>query len=221
MNKGLAITGGAMILFSIFGFIFAISGFSMHGPDSENILHDTETDGAVFEFDGDTTLLEIYAKGEVDCYGYSVSVTDDFDEEYFYQNCEGGTDVSGYTYLGDLDVVEVGDYAIDAQSDIVIIDADGLFGPIFAMCGGGVCCLVGILLLIIGLATGKKVPQVVVFQQPGGTMAQANLTTVQQYIPPSTPINQVVTATQHPDIADVPEEQSGFEPFSFEHKKKE
>ena len=101
MNKGLAIAGGVLILLSILGIIIGVVGIAGHGPDSENILHDTELDGNTFAFNGNIVLLEIYAKGDVDCYSYTVSVTDDL-YEYFTKNCDAGTEAPGYTYLGDL-----------------------------------------------------------------------------------------------------------------------
>ena len=75
MNKGLAITGGVLIILSILGLIIGVVGVADHGPTSENMLHDTEFDGNTFVFDGNVVLLEVYAKGEVDCYSYSLSVT--------------------------------------------------------------------------------------------------------------------------------------------------
>ena len=217
MKKGLAITGGALMLASILGLVFSIAGVASHGPETDNIIHDTESDGTSFTYDGEVILLEIYAKGDVDCYNYNVIVTDG-EFEYFYPDCETGTEVNGYTYLGDLELAGPGDYTIEADGDVVIVDADGLLGPIFLMCGGGFCCLLGIILLIVGLATGKKVPQVVVFQQPDGTILQTNQTTVHQYIPPSNTVNQVTTMTE-PIQQEIPTEPSDFEPFSFEHKK--
>ena len=125
----------------------------------------------------------------------------------------------------------------------MIVDADGLFGPVFAMCGGGVCCLVGLILLIVGLSTGKSAPQMIVYQQPDGTIYQPNQTTVQQYVPPSgvQPIQQQFATqprvqqpqVQQPQIQQpqdippafeenpnaVPIYQTDFDGFSFEHKK--
>jgi hypothetical protein len=217
MNKGLAITGGALLLFSIIGFIIGVSGVAMHAPDSDNTLHDTETDGVIFNYDGEVTIIEIYAKGDVDCYSFDILVTDG-SYDYFSKDCVSGSEVEGYTYLGDLDVSLAGEYEIAADGDVVVIDADGLLAPIFAMCGGGVCCLLGLILLIVGLATGKKVPQVVMYQQPDGTIIQPNQTTVHQYIPPSNTVNEVTSTTQ-PVQQETSTEPSGFEPFSFERKK--
>lgn len=227
MNKGLAIAGGVLIPLSILGIIIGVVGIAGHGPDSENILHDTELDGNTFVFDGNIVLLEVYAKGEVDCYSYSVSVTDDL-YEYFNKNCDAGTEAAGYTYLGDLEIVDAGDYIIDSDGDVVIIDADGLLAPIFVMCGGGFCCLVGIILLIIGLSVGRKAPQVVVFQQPDGsiiqqanqTTVQPYQTTVQQYVPVAQATSTEVVSVHQEEVATEQVEQTDYEPFSFEHKNK-
>ncbi|MGB2030659.1 MAG: hypothetical protein ACPHX9_00110 [Candidatus Poseidoniaceae archaeon] len=217
MNKGLAIAGGTLMVLSILVFFVSLIAVMGHGPDSDNILHDTETDGMTYTYDGEVTLLEVYAKGDVDCNTFTVSISDEM-FEYFWPNCESETTVEGYTYLGDLEVYSAGNYNIDAEDDIVIIDADGLILPGLSFCGGGVCCLVGLILLIVGLSVGKKAPQVVVFQQPDGTMFQPNQTTVHQYIPPSTPVHQEQTPVDSPFTEEIPTDASTVEPFSFEHK---
>ena len=217
MNKGLAIAGGTLMVLSILVFFVSLIAVMGHGPDSDNILHDTETDGMTYTYDGEVTLLEVYAKGDVDCNTFTVSISDEM-FEYFWPNCESETTAEGYTYLGDLEVYSAGNYNIDAEDDIVIIDADGLILPGLSFCGGGVCCLVGLILLIVGLSVGKKAPQVVVFQQPDGTMYQPNQTTVHQYIPPSTPVHQEQTPVDSPFTEEIPTDASTVEPFSFEHK---
>ena len=155
MNKGLAISGGVLILLSLFSLVFSLVVMDSYEPNSDNILHDTETDGMVFNFDGSSSWLEVYAKGEVDCYSYSISVSDDM-FEYFYPNCDAGTEIADYTYLGDLEIYDAGSYNIDAEGNVVIVDADDLIGPLFAFCGGGVCCLLGVILLIVGFVLAAK-----------------------------------------------------------------
>ena len=232
MNKGLAIFGGVLTLVSLFSLGYSLVVMDSYEPNSDNILHDTETDGTVFNFDGSSNWLEVYAKGEVDCYSYSVSVTDDV-YEYFIPYCDESSDVNGYTYVGDIEVYVSGSYNIVADGDVVIVDADDLFGPVFAFCGGGFCCLLGIILLIVGFSIGRKAPQMVVFQQPDGTIYQPNQTTIQQYIPPSTEQpnqqhnaaqSQVQQSQNIPPAFDedpdaVPVYQTDFDGFSFEHKK--
>ena len=241
MNKGLAIAGGTLMVFSILVFFVSLVAVMGHGPDNDNILHDTEINGMTFTYDGEASLLEVYAKGDVDCYTFTVSISDEM-FDYFWPNCDGSTTADGYTYLGDLEVYTVGDYTIDTEGDIVIIDADGLILPGLSFCGGGVCCLLGLILLIIGLSVGSKPPQVIVYQQPDGTMYQPNQTTIQQYVPPSgvEPIQQQFHAqpqVQQPQVQqtpiqqpenippafekspnDVPVYQTEFDGFSFEHK---
>ena len=240
MNKGLAITGGTLMVFSILVFFVSLVAVMGHGPNSDNILHDTEMNGMTFTYDGEASLLEVYAKGDVDCYTFTVSISDEM-FDYFWPNCDGSTTADGYTYLGDLEVSTVGDYTIDTEGDIVIIDADGLILPGLSFCGGGVCCLLGLILLIIGLSVGSKSPQVIVYQQPDGTMYQPNQTTVHQYIPPGLqPTQQQFAAqpqVQQPQVQqtpiqqpenippafeknpnDVPVYQTEFDGFSFEHK---
>jgi len=217
MNKGLAIAGGVMMVFSILVFFVSLIAVMGHGPDSENILHDTATDGMTFTYDGEASLLEVYAKGDVDCYSFTVSITDEM-LEYFWPNCESDANDDGYTYLGDLEVYTPGNYDIVVDDDIVIIDADGLILPGLSFCGGGVCCLVGLVLLIVGLAAGNKAPQVLVFQQPEGTMYQPNQTTVHQYIPPSAPVHHQPTPPESSFSDEIPTDASTVEPFSFEHK---
>ena len=232
MNKGLAITGGALIFMSLFGFVFSIAGLAVFEPNNDNILHDTETDGTVFNFDGSSSWLEVYAKGEVDCNSFSVSVSNDV-YEYFIPYCDESSVVNGYTYLGDVEIYVSGSYNIVADGDVVIVDADDLFGPAFAFCGGGFCCLLGVILLIVGFSRGGKAPQMVVYQQPDGTIYQPNQTTILQYIPPSAEQpnqQQIISQDQVQQSQNIPPAfdedpnkapvyQTDFDGFSFEHKK--
>lgn len=225
MNKGLAITGGVLLLVSTLVNVISFVSVIDYRPTDENILHDTSKDGTTFEYDGNAMTMEVFAKGDqVNCIDFQVSITNYMDQDVFYQNCEG-TSHPSYTYLGDLSDIAAGSYNITSDGNIVIVDASEVIIPAFGLCGGSVCCLLGLILLIVGLVGGRKPPQVVLLQQPGGQVYQPNQTTVQQYIPPSSPVQ-----TQQPQPAVVQQEdtqegmpvyQSDFDGFSFEHKKDE
>ena len=233
MNKGLTITGGVFLFVSFLVTLVSMLSILDYRPTNENILHDTSKDGMSFEYDGASIAMEVYAKGNfVDCENFNLTITGNM-VDVFLQDCYSGTDHPGYTYLGDIVETAAGNYTITAEGDIVIVDASEIVGPVVGMCGGSVCCLLGIILLIVGLVSGKKTPQVVLYQQPDGTMYQPNQTTVQQYVPPaysSQPQqtqptkNQVVqpgTPTHEPSQGAVPIYQTEFDGFSFEHKKED
>ena len=79
------------------------------------------------EYTQDEYAEEGYAEGE-----YS---QDEYSEEDY---AEGEYTQDEYAEEGYAE----GEYTIDAEDDIVIIDADGLILPGLSFCGGGVCCLV-------------------------------------------------------------------------------
>ena len=93
--------------------------------------------------------------------------------------------------------------------------------------------MLGVILLIIGFSSGRKAPQVLVYQQPDGTIYQPNQTTIQQYIPPSTEQPNQQQNVAQPQVMeqqeippafeeklnDAPVYQTDFDGFSFEHKK--
>lgn len=225
MNKGLAITGGVLLLVSILVNVISFVSVLDYRPTDENILHDTSNDGTTFEYDGNTMTMEVFAKGDqVNCIDFQVSITNYMDQDVFDQNCEG-TSHPSYTYLGDLSDIAAGSYTITSDGDIVIVDASEVIAPAFGLCGGSVCCLLGLILLITGLVGGRKPPQVVLLQQPGGQVYQPNQTTVQQYIPPSSPVEshqpQPTVIQQETTQEGMPVYQSDFDGFSFEHKKDE
>ena len=225
MNKGLAITGGVLLVISILVNVISLVSVIDYRPTDENILHDTSKDGTTFEYDGDATTMEVFAKGDqINCNTFEVSVNDYTGQNVFFQNCEG-TSHPSYTYLGDLSDIAAGSYTITSDGDIVIVDASEVILPAFGLCGGSVCCLLGLILLIVGLVGGRKPPQVVLLQQPGGMMVQPNQTTVQQYVPPSSPVQshqpQPEVIQQETTQEGMPVYQSDFDGFSFEHKKDE
>ena len=225
MNKGLAITGGVLLFVSILVNVISIVSVADYRPTNENILHDTSKDGTTFEYDGDAITMEVYAKSDTaNCFNYEISVTDSMNQDVFISNCDG-TDFPSYTYLGDLADISAGTYTIASEGDIVIVDASEIVAPAIGLCGGSVCCLLGLILFIVGLVSGRKTPQVVLLQQPGGQIYQPNQTTVQQYIPPAMPVQnpqpQSTVVQQETTQEGMPMYQSDFDGFSFEHKKDE
>ena len=114
--------------------LFAAIGFE---PESDNILHDTRTDGTTYNFDeGDSFVLQVYAIGSVNCEDFTVSVIgpDDQSYEYFKPVCDEVFDTTEYTYLGDLSISESGTYEIEATGDIVITNANSIgIGGIVSM----------------------------------------------------------------------------------------
>jgi len=225
MNKGLAITGGVLLFISFLVSVISLVSVADYRPTDENILHDTSEDGTTFEYDGNAMTMEVFAKGDqINCNTFEISINDYAGQNVFFQNCEG-TSHPSYTYLGDLSDIDAGSYNITSEGDIVIVDASEVIAPAFGLCGGSVCCLLGLILLIVGLVSGRKTPQVVLLQQPGGQVYQPNQTTVQQYIPPAMPVQnpqpQSPVSQQETTQAEMPMYQSDFDGFSFEHKKDE
>jgi len=225
MNKGLAITGGILLFVSILVNVISLISITDYRPTDENILHDTSKDGTTFEYDGNAMTMEVYAKSDTaNCFTYEISVTDSMNQDVFFPNCDG-TDFPSYTYLGDLADISAGTYTITSEGDVVVVDASEIIAPAFGLCGGSVCCLLGLILLIVGLVSRRKAPQVVLLQQPGGMMVQPNQTTVQQYIPPAMPVQnpqpQSTVIQQETTQEGMPMYQSDFDGFSFDHKKDE
>ena len=211
MKKGLVI--GGSVLSGICIIIALISLFSALGfePEADNILHDTQTDGTTYSFEeGDSFVLQVYAVGSVDCEAFSLSVIGPYDEtnEHFKPVCDEAFDTTEYTYLGDLSISQSGTYQIDAAGDIVITNANSIgFGGIISMASCG-CCFIGLILLIIGLVTGKPKPQVLMVQ-PDGSIVQVQGNVIQQNT------GQVISQPQQTVVQ--PQETS-LEEYSFEQK---
>ena len=211
MKKGLVI--GGSVLSGICIIIALISLFSALGfePEADNILHDTQTDGTTYSFEeGDSFVLQVYAVGSVDCEAFSLSVIGPYDEtnEHFKPVCDEAFDTTEYTYLGDLSISQSGTYEIDAAGDIVITNANSIgFGGIISMASCG-CCFIGLILLIIGLVTGKPKPQVLMVQ-PDGSIVQVQGNVIQQNT------GQVISQPQQ-TVAQ-PQETS-LEEYSFDQK---
>jgi hypothetical protein len=211
MKKGLVI--GGSVLSGICLIIALISLFVALGfePEADNILHDTQTDGTTYYFEeGDSFVLQVYAVGSVDCEEFSLSVIGPYDEtnEHFKPGCDEEFDTTEYTYLGDLSISQSGTYEIDAAGDIVITNANSIgFGGIISMASCG-CCFIGLILLIIGLVTGKPKPQVLMVQ-PDGSIVQVQGNVIQQNT------GQVISQPQQ-TVAQ-PQETS-LEEYSFDQK---
>ena len=214
MKKGLVISGsiltGVCLIIATIAF-FAAMGFE---PESDNILHDTRTDGTTFTFEeGDSFVLQIYAVGTVDCKEYRDSLSvigpDAETYEYYLPDCDEVFDTDEYTYLGDLSISESGTYVIEAPGDIVITNANSIgIGGIISIASCG-CCFIGLILLIVGLLTGKPKPQVLMIQ-PDGSMVEVQGAPVQQPM-----VNQMID--QNPQVVQQPENTS-VEQYSFEQK---
>ena len=219
MKKGLVIGGsilsGVCIIVALIS-LFAAIGFE---PESDNILHDTRSDGTTYTFEeGDSFVLQVYAVGQVDCNDFSLSVIGPGDEnyEYYKPDCDDTFDTNEYTYLGDLSISQTGTYQIVATGDIVITNANSIgIGGIVSMVSCG-CCFIGLILLIVGLVTGKSKPQVVMVQQDGSLVA------VQGQVVQQSMDGQIITqpqqiATQPQQYIPEPQE-TVVEEYSFEQK---
>ena len=211
MKKGLVI--GGSVLSGICIIIALISLFSAIGfePEADNILHDTRADGSTYTFEEDDSfLLQVYAIGSVDCDNFSVSVIGPYNEtnEYFKPVCDEVFDTNEYTYLGDLSISQSGTYEIDTSGDIVITNANSIgIGGIVSMASCG-CCFIGLILLIVGLVTGKPKPQVLMVQ-PDGSIVQVEGNVVQSTTGQVT--SQPQQMVQQPNETTV-------EQYSFEQK---
>ena len=225
MKKGLVITGsiiaGVCMIIAVITFYSAM----VFEPNTQNIMHDTSENGNSFTFSQDDSyVIYVYAIGSVDCGQFNVSITDST-YDYFNRNCGDGDlyTTNDYTFLGDLTIDETGTYEISAEGDVIIVNANdvGTGGIIsIASCG---CCMVGLILLIVGLVTGKSKPQVIMIQ-PDGTIMQVQGQFVQQ--PMSGQVNnqpqqmnaqpqQMVVQPQQ----NIPQPQeTTLDEYSFEHK---
>ena len=202
MNKPLTIIGLSIALLFAIIMVIGLVGVMSYSPDSDNIIHDTREDGTTF-VNGDYSLPDVFAVGDVDCLTFEIKVIsqdaegDVFQEDRFYRDCEAEFGDSDYTYLGEIDT-DGGNYILEIEGDIVIIDSGDLIIPGLAMSGGAGCCCLGSILGIVGLIIGKPKPQVMMVQPDGTVMAvqgqfvqhgqiisqpQQIVTQPQQYIP--------------------------------------
>jgi hypothetical protein len=228
MNKPLTIIGSILVVISFFAVVYyAVAAADSTTLNSENILHDTSTDGSDFVFSGDAILLQVYAKGNVQCNTFDLSVTAGTNE-YFQSDC-GAFEIEGYTYVGELTMTDSGNYQIDSEEHIVIKSGDDIaFSGVGIICGG-IGCLLGLILLIVGLVIGGKKKQNIVYiqQQPN---QQQNQQPVQEHIAPaqagvsmSAAINAAPTPsiqTTEPSVAmDGILDENGYEWLDYEGRK--
>ena len=219
MKKGLVISGSILSVICLI--VAAVTFFSAMDfkPNSSNIMHDTSENGNTFQFsEGDSFVIYVYAIGDVDCNQFEISISDEF-YEYFDRDCSSGDlyDTPEYTYLGDALIEETGSYEIDSQGDVIIADAndvgtDGLIS--IASCG---CCFIGLILLIVGLVTGKRKPQVVMIQ-PDGTLMPVQGQVVQQQMAGQMMNNQPQQMISQPQQYIPQPQETVVEEYSFEQK---
>ena len=228
MKKGLVIAGSIISVICIITLALTIVSIMGFEPESDNILHDTSEDGNSFSFsEDDSYVLYVYAKGTVECSQFEITITDSV-YDYFDRNCGDGElyTTDDYTFLGELQITESATYEIstDTNGSVIIVDAsdigtDGFFTV--ASCG---CCMVGLILLIVGLVTGRSKPQVMMIQ-PDGTILQVQGQFVQQQPMSGQVINQPQQMSAQPQqmVAqpqqNIPQPQeTSLEEYSFEHK---
>lgn len=168
MNKWVVISGGICIFLGIIAAIIGLANGMDFEPE-ENIIHNTKTDGSTFEYDGDTIIVAVYAVGDIGCKDFEVTIIDDGDD-FFQRDCDSYYDTGDYTYLGEADLRVEGNYEIESSGDIVLVNQDSIGGYGIVMIGGGGCCFIGVILLIVGLVIGKnKASQgnMIILQNPG------------------------------------------------------
>ena len=175
MNKTVTIIGAVLMIISLFVTVFAfIVAGDVIGPNSDNIIHDTSLNGNEFDYNGDAFIMSIYAKGYVECSTFDLSLVNG-DFEYFSRDCDSTFNEEGYTYLGELLIEVPGIYQIisSEQEDIVIVDDDALAGAGLGLFCGGIICFLGLILLVVGLILGGEKKQTIVYvQQPSQQLIQ-------------------------------------------------
>ena len=174
VNKPVVIGGAILLVISL---IIAGVGLAsgMKFDPSENIIHDTSTDGIEYADTGDTLVIAVYAKGDIGCTGVDISITNGI-TEFFVPDCSQSNIYSNtqFTYLGDA-YIPVGDVVeIISSNNIVLVSHDNVGIGGLGMIGGCCCSFIGLVILIIGLFIGKnKVQQgVMMVQQSDGTFQQ-------------------------------------------------
>ncbi|PXY72010.1 MAG: hypothetical protein CXX81_29955 [Methanobacteriota archaeon] len=167
MNKAVAISGGVCLIIGLLGFIIGLNS-TMGFEPQENIIHNTKTDGSTFGYDRDTLVIAVYAVGDVGCRDFEITIVDD-GYDYFERDCDSSFGTLDYTYLGIANLDAVGNYEIESSGDIVLVSHDSVGGYGMVMIGGGGCCFIGVILLIVGLLIGNNKAsdgQTLVLQNP-------------------------------------------------------
>lgn len=192
-----------------------------YSPNSDNIIHDTREDGTTF-VSGDYLLPDVFALGDVDCLTFEIKVFsqdsegDVFQKDVFNRDCDAEFGDSAYTYLGDIET-DGGNYILEIEGDIVIVDSGDLVIPGLAMSGGAGCCCLGSILGIIGLIIGKPKPQVIMIQ-PDGTIMQVQGQVVQQQMAGQMMNNQPQQMISQPQQYIPQPQETVVEEYSFEQK---
>ena len=196
MNKGLTIAGGVCSIIGILTLVISAwyLGDYISNP-TENILHNTETDGASFEYDGDNYIIGVYAIGDHGCSKIDVSITDDA-YDYFERDCDDTYNTPKYTFLGRAEIDASGTYIIESPEEIILTSQDSVAGGGLAIIAGGGCCFVGLILLIVGMMIGKKnasTGNIIVFQDPmAQQQAQIGMAPQQPVAQYQQPVQQLV-----------------------------
>jgi len=219
MKKGLIIAGSIISFLCII--VLALSIFSLleFKPNAQNIIHDTSQNGDTFSLsETNYVLIYVYAIGSVDCEQYDITITD-VNYDYFDRNCDDGDlyTTDDYTFLGELTSVDSNSLEISAEGDVIIVDADDVGTDGFMLVASCGCCFIGLILLIVGLVTGKPKPQVMMIQ-PDGTVVAAQGQFVQQHPMSGQVINQPQQVVAHPQQYIPQAQETSVEEYSFEQK---
>jgi hypothetical protein len=143
------------VIFTGIGAVGFLSGAAVAATDLEEYAIVDGTQGQ-FSVTEDHLGLEVYASGTVSCSAYDVTITDssgstegEFWGDYFDQDCGGGVEFDGYTYIGSFSILhDAGDYSISSNNPIILLDtSDGWADAI----GGGLLALCSLPLLICGV----------------------------------------------------------------------
>tara|TARA_B100001115_G_C15848578_1_gene429457 strand:- start:7234 stop:7779 length:546 start_codon:yes stop_codon:yes gene_type:complete len=167
MNKFTVILGTVLIIFSMLGVFYSLNSAINLNPGPENIIYDSSVEGDVFYYSGEAILMSVYAKGNVDCNSFEVSITDG-NYDFFSRTCNSVMNEDGYTYLGDLILDNTGNYQIftDNGQEIIIIDDEELAQAGLGFMFSGCICFLGFIIAVVGLIVqGKKPNKAIMYVQ--------------------------------------------------------